>query len=120
MSAELSWNPTLRLPLWIDLRGHLGVFPLKGRTVKENDRFIGSEFAVLAGLRLLDPLLMEAGLGAQEWHEGRSRLGPMALANVAIRLSRTHWLERVFAGVGVYDSTRGNTGMIRLGVGIRL
>lgn len=105
VSGELSWNPELRLIWPLKLKGHLGAYPLKGRTL--DDTFIGFEAGLLAQLGLLDPLLVEAGVGVSGWGN-HGKKGPLAMANVAFKLSEERLLERIFVGVAAYDQeTRG-------------
>jgi|GEM_PF-5090869 len=101
-SGQASWNPTLYLLGIFALRGHAGFTLLKGRT--QSDRFVASQFGIILGLELLDPILLEVGGGNESWGD-HGNSSPYGMASLAYRLGGARFVERIFVGV----SGRGNT-----------
>jgi hypothetical protein len=102
ISPQLSWNPVIDLIWPLSVRGHFGAMVLKGAT--RDDKFVGVEAGLLASLNLLDPVVIEAGGGVESWGD-HAKEGPVIMANVGLRIfGDESLLERIFVGVGVYDS----------------
>ncbi len=103
-----SWNPVFDLPIpliTLAIRGHFGIMPLKSRTSQSQDaRFFGWETGLLVSLMPpILPLIVELGVGRSGWTSGHSEPGALFLANVAVKLSRFGFLERLFVGVSHFD-----------------
>ena len=111
-TTEISFNPWIRVFGPFGLRGHFGVFPLKGKL--KGDRFTAIEGGVLATLTLFNKVFAEVGPGSQVWLGERSSNNGMILINAGWKFSDYGFIERVFVGVGHYQQNyRGvsNNGM---------
>lgn len=123
-SAQASWNPGLRLFGPFSIRGHLGFFPIKGRTTDK--KLTAMQIGVLASVSLLEPLIIEIGAGNETW-SGQSRSGPLGMFNLAWRMSHEDLIERIFIGYSSFDqhvsnrwgSYKNKVDQFKAGIGVR-
>jgi hypothetical protein len=125
ITGQLSWDPIFEfLRGIVGVRGHLGVLPLKSRT--QDKTFMAKELALLGSVWLFEPMVLEAGIGGQDWGSNGPG-GPMATAQFSWLLGQgDHLIERWYVGASFFDQDkrtsfeqRNKTWIVRAGVGIQ-
>jgi hypothetical protein len=112
-SGGASWNPSYAINSKFDVRGFLGIAPLKG----EDETFMMSEFGVMAAYDVLPTWEVEVGAGMQSW-SGQDT-SPMIAANVIKTLSEPYMgiVDGLYAGYSMVSHDEAAS-VFKLGVTI--